>query len=76
MNLYLYTGLWLNRLQQKCDLNVIQTSQQRRNARRSMVSCGVMRLLQWDILVLDFVVRALEKINVNKLLGLVEVNEW
>lgn len=41
-----------------------------------MVSCGVMRLLQWDILVLDFVVRALEKINVNKLLGLVEVNEW
>lgn len=40
------------------------------------VSCGVMRLLQWDMLVLDFVVRALEKINVNKLLGLVEVNEW
>lgn len=39
-------------------------------------SCGVMRLLQWDMLVLDFVVRALEKINVNKLLGLVEVNEW
>lgn len=40
------------------------------------VSCGVMRLLQWGMLVLDFVVRALEKINVNKLLGLVEVNEW